>query len=595
MSLKFTKHSEKTVTEIIRCKNAGMMDKDIAKQCGVKFTYVRNVIRRFRSSIIKKNSSDNPGDISTPSPLKEREIALYGKEVNYNGPVTEEEKAQVLELRQLHLNSTKIAQKLGKTISRIMVIYKHLPKLTKEEAFFLRKKHDPKLEARAVELRQKGLKLDDIGLQLNVPPGAAKSWISKFGVTLSKEQRTRALTDVSEEQVARALQLRTAGVSILEVAKKVGITKDQAIFLFRKHGVKLTKTQISANMRTLVPEDFDLVAKELKMQILDYQKDENGRIKVKCHCGMDFYPKAYYFLSKSQISCGCVRSKPQRDLAEFVKSLGFSVLFNDRTSIAPFELDIYIPEKNLAIEYNGLFWHGQQNLGDRAVSCHKNKYERCKEARIRLIQIFSDEWIERPGVVKSKIKSILGIHERRIGARECELVVGKALQFRGFLEQYHLQGYASGVGFGLRLNDELVAVLSAKQIGDGVWDINRYCVKEDLSVAGGFSRLLSKLKESVKWGELITFADLRWSDGHLYETNGFRMAHTTAPSYWYFDASTDCPRFHKSHFRKEKIEQRFDIHIEDGITEWEIMQDLGYDRVWDAGKQKWILERASLL
>lgn len=50
-------------------------------------------------------------------------------------------------------------------------------------------------------------------------------------------------------------------------------------------------------------------------------------------------------------------------LAEYIQQLDDSIscMTRCRKVIPPYELDIYIPNKKLAIEYDGLYWHSEAN------------------------------------------------------------------------------------------------------------------------------------------------------------------------------------------------------------------------------------------
>lgn len=61
---------------------------------------------------------------------------------------------------------------------------------------------------------------------------------------------------------------------------------------------------------------------------------------------------------------------------------------NNRTLIAPRELDIYIPSRELAIECNGVYWH---SVNEKPKKYHMNKYNACKEIGVKLISIWEDE------------------------------------------------------------------------------------------------------------------------------------------------------------------------------------------------------------
>lgn len=75
---------------------------------------------------------------------------------------------------------------------------------------------------------------------------------------------------------------------------------------------------------------------------------------------------------------------------------------NDKKVLNGKELDIYIPSKNLAIEYNGLYWHSDKATLEKndipnketrmyAKYRHIEKTKLCKEKNIRLIHIFEDD------------------------------------------------------------------------------------------------------------------------------------------------------------------------------------------------------------
>ena len=82
-----------------------------------------------------------------------------------------------------------------------------------------------------------------------------------------------------------------------------------------------------------------------------------------------------------------LRSKPEDEIVSYIKSFYFgNIILNTREIIKPKELDIWLPELNLAIEYNGLYWHSGDNTG------LNEKTELCEAKGIKLIHIFENEW-----------------------------------------------------------------------------------------------------------------------------------------------------------------------------------------------------------
>lgn len=112
-------------------------------------------------------------------------------------------------------------------------------------------------------------------------------------------------------------------------------------------------------------------------------------------------------------------SRAEKDFVEFLKGFGFSLLEHDRSVIGPYELDAYIPEKKLAFEFNGMFWHSEQAGKDR--NYHLEKTRLCGEKGIRLVHVFEDEWRDGRAIAESRIKDMLGVHENTVFARKCSI------------------------------------------------------------------------------------------------------------------------------------------------------------------------------
>lgn len=119
----------------------------------------------------------------------------------------------------------------------------------------------------------------------------------------------------------------------------------------------------------------------------------------------------------------------EKDVVSFLKNIWKGeIIENDRKVLNGKELDIYIPSKNLAIEYNGLYWHSDKATLEKndipnketrlyAKYRHIEKTKLCEEKNIRLIHIFEDDWIYRKDIIKDILKQSLGIYDKKIYAR----------------------------------------------------------------------------------------------------------------------------------------------------------------------------------
>lgn len=276
-------------------------------------------------------------------------------------------------------------------------------------------------------------------------------------------------------------------------------------------------------------------------------------------------------------------SKEENTLYEFVSSIyDGEILQSNRSILNGKELDIYLPEKNLAIEYNGLYSHQYRPhekteglIKDR--NYHLNKTLGCEEQGIQLIQIFSDEWLLRKDIVSSILQSKLN-RNQTIYARECEKVILTTEQKNTFLNQNHIQGEdRSKIKLGLMHQNKLVCVMtfcSSRFNSDYEWELSRFSNQIGINVVGGFSRLLKWFRQDHS-GSIVSYADRRYSTGQVYLKNGFELIRANSPSYYYVDKNC-LERFNRMKFQKKLIGAT-------DCTEYEKARQMGYNKIFDCG------------
>jgi len=265
------------------------------------------------------------------------------------------------------------------------------------------------------------------------------------------------------------------------------------------------------------------------------------------------------------------------------------IIENDRSIITPYELDIVIPDKKIAIEYCGLYWHSELAGKDR--NYHLNKLNLCNEKGYKLITVFEDEWLLKKDIVISRLKNILGIDDNitRLYARLCVVKEISTNEASTFCSKYHLQGYnGSSIKLGLFYDNELVSVMtfSKQSISkgsyhtNGVWELQRFCSKTNHIIIGGSSKLLKYFERTYQWKKIISYADRRWSDGNLYDKLNFKFEYYTKCNYWYF-SEREYPR------RRHRFTLRKSSSMVTG-TEWQNRINEGWDRIWDCGNLKYV-------
>lgn len=286
-------------------------------------------------------------------------------------------------------------------------------------------------------------------------------------------------------------------------------------------------------------------------------------------------------------------SKQEKEIGEFIQSLGFKVNHSNRSILEGQEIDITIDETNICFEYNGLYSHHHEKLNtdgnciiNKTKSYHLDKTLKAKEKKYDLFHIWSDEWEQKQEIVKSMIMSKLKKLPIKIYARQCNIVILPSGEKSSFMRMNHIQGNCkSSINYSLQYNNEIVACITLKptKTNNCSWELVRFACKTNTSVVGGFSKLLSYFRK-IHTGSIISYADICYSNGDVYFKNGFKLDHINPPQYWYtlnFDI-----RLHRANFMKKKISSGDN----DKRTEREIMLDNGYAKIYGCGTQAWILE-----
>jgi hypothetical protein len=276
-------------------------------------------------------------------------------------------------------------------------------------------------------------------------------------------------------------------------------------------------------------------------------------------------------------------SKEENEIYDWLKEIyNKEIQQSNRSILNGKELDLYLPEDNLAIEYNGLYSHlyrpwEEKECLIKGPPYHLQKTTKCIEKRIQLLQFFSDEWKFKKEIVQAIIKSKLGLNEK-LYARKCyveEIDVGLK---NSFLNKNHIQGEdKSKIKLGLFYVDKLVCVMTfcnSRFNRNYQWELSRFACLGGITVVGGFSKMLKNFIDS--YGDsIVSYADRRISNGDVYRKNGFNLIHVNGPSYFYVDKNC-LERHNRMKFQKKNIEA-YDC------TEYEKAREMGFEKIWDCG------------
>lgn len=290
-------------------------------------------------------------------------------------------------------------------------------------------------------------------------------------------------------------------------------------------------------------------------------------------------------------------SAQEREIRQFILDNGLECKKN-RSILNGKELDIFIPSKNLAIEFNGNKFHTEW-FGGKTRQYHLQKTKMCNEKGIRLIHIFEDELYFSKEIVLNKIAHVLGIQQDlpRIMARKCQIQEITRDIAEDFLNTFHIQGFDPSTHYyGAYFENKLIAVMSflKSRNNENNWELTRFASDFNYVCCGVGGKLFKHFIRKHNPSLVKSFADRRWTvdkRNNIYTQLGFGFDGYIPPDYRYYNPKIDkVRRFHKFGFRKQKLHKKYGLPLT--MTESEMAKELGYDKIWDCGLFKFVWKRA---
>lgn len=397
----------------------------------------------------------------------------------------------------------------------------------------------------------------------------------------------------SEESTCITKYGNKSAMNNIDVMKKFKDTH------MKRYGVDsyLKTKNIKEDRKKSFIEKFELLNKNVKIS------DCREFVSFKCeNCNDESKIRRFHFVQRRHKNI-CYKCVPLRGTAS-IKELELLNWIKSITSLECLssykiphtngkELDVYIPEINFAIEFNGIYWHTERWIDK---NYHLNKLKLCQENNINLFYIWEDDWENpiRKEIIKSMIRNKLHLNASKIYARKCIIKEVNAKDSNLFLETNHIQGKVNGsIKIGLYFENKLVSLMTfgkKRKIMNSIdenknnWELLRFCNLLDTNVIGGASKLLKYFNKTYNPNEIISYANLDRSNGKLYEILGFRKLFDSPPNYWWVYGGR---RYYRYNFRKDILVK---YGFDKSKSENEIMNERGFYKLWNCGNSKWIMK-----
>lgn len=271
-------------------------------------------------------------------------------------------------------------------------------------------------------------------------------------------------------------------------------------------------------------------------------------------------------------------SKAEAEIVDYIRSLGIECDKN-RKILNGKELDIFIPSKNIAIEYNGNKWHTEK-FGKKDKHYHISKLEECNKKGIDLIQIYDDEYINNKELCLIRINNLLGINVNNTEIPFDECIIKKIDIDCGhnFIVNNSIDGKENEVGalyYGYFHNKKIFGVIGFKKVDNfsNEWELIGFGTDKKSNYAHTFKNLFNHFIENNIVSTIITFVDRRWNTvihNDIYKKLGFDVSETIPPQYYYYNSHGNL---------------RITPYTQNDFVKYEEMK---YDRIWDCGLIKYV-------
>lgn len=329
---------------------------------------------------------------------------------------------------------------------------------------------------------------------------------------------------------------------------------------------------------------------------------------VMCDCGHTTIVAGGNLRNSSSTKCQhCSNqiSRPMRELADYIGSLGFDVEMGSRKY--GFEIDILVPSKQFFLEYDGLIWHSSKFRATEYSEAAR--YAKFKATGLTGMRIFADQYEKNPELIKSMIAHRLQSGSTKFPKAPIAYeIVERPAEFRPFCEANHLDGYGrSKWAIVAKSDDEVLAFMGFRPYLAGKYkgqlELSRFCTNSKFNCYGLFGKMLKMAKKHIKANKLATHivsaSDNCISEGRVYKNNGFTQVEQRESLNWYYYLHSKSLRMHRARGRRLNPPKITDtefaqyptekVQTESGFTafklfgKWEPLY-----KIWGWGQRLWV-------
>ena len=348
------------------------------------------------------------------------------------------------------------------------------------------------------------------------------------------------------------------------------IIKDKIIKTnLEKYGVKnpaqsdIVKANAIANNRKRYGVDFPqqlpenrIKAKNHAVEKVGFDTEELSRRTGVSRSG--FLNRVRKYGLDKTINMGKYQTAIETVIENILKDLNLK--YKKHKLIGGYYPDFILPEHNLIIEADGLYWHC--DAINQNYKYHREKLDKYNALGYRALFFRENEIEDKFDIVSSIIKNSVK-QSSKIFARKCKIIELNNDDRVKFFNTNHLMGKGRGNCYALTNEDTTVCALQFTN-RNGMVDISRFCNILNTTVIGGYSRLIQHIIKNNEVNKIQTFVDKRYGTGEYLYKMGFELVTDRLSFVWVKNNKT----YHRLRYR--------------GNTGYQY----GMYKLWDCGQAK---------
>lgn len=304
-------------------------------------------------------------------------------------------------------------------------------------------------------------------------------------------------------------------------------------------------------------------------------------------------------LDRSFLCSKCIigSSMQEDDVYNYILSLGINekdIIRHDRKFLGnKQEIDMFIPSKKLAIEYNGAYWHTDDKRC-RTSKYHYNKFNICESKGVRLLTIFDLDWNNNNDCVKDIIKKALGLCENILSSNDCVVEEIAHSDAEWFLNEYNIDNVSLNceINVAIKHGNELVFVASFYRDKHDCFVLNSYAEKNNVVVYNMIGLVLDYVMSRYNPTRIKAYSNNDYGDGEAFNKYGFECI-CNADNYFWLMGTIGIYKYEIKDFLDRHSCLVLEAKSKNIPVEKYVMEKLGCVKSTRCGFKKWTFVRGA--